>query len=66
MSIANYNASAVNHAEILICIQTVGTLPESDLVIALSKIQKHSQLMVADAGRTVNFRFEVSLFVFTS
>ena len=62
MSIANYNANSCNHAEILISIQTVGNLPEHDLNEALSKIKRHSQLQIPDAGRTVHFRFEVSLF----
>ena len=61
MSVANYDASSLNHSEILICIQTVGTLQENVLIEAYSKIRKHSKLVIPDAGRTIRFRFEVRL-----
>jgi len=60
MSVANYDACSYNHSEILICIQTIGSLQENVLVEALTKIKKHSKLVIPDAGRTVQFRFEVS------
>ena len=63
MSVANYDACAYNHSEILICIKTVGNLQESDFIEACTKIKKHSKLVIADAGRTVRFRFEVSFTV---
>ena len=61
MSFACYDASSYNHSEILICIQVAGSLQESDLKEAFTKIKKHSKLVIPDAGRTVRFRFEVAL-----
>ena len=59
MSKADYKADSHNHAEILICIKTDGNFQENELTEAILKIKKHSKLVIADAGRTVHFRFEV-------
>ena len=64
MSKADYKADSHNHAEILICIKTDGNFQENELTEAILKIKKHSKLVIADAGRTVHFRFEVCSMIF--
>ncbi|XP_076809492.1 trafficking protein particle complex subunit 9-like [Clavelina lepadiformis] len=58
MSDTSYKASPHNHLEILIAVHCEGNLTDSELNAALAKLKRYSKVTVADAGRTVHFRFE--------
>ena len=60
MTSANYSCECLDHARILISVESGGSIGDAEFDEALQFLNKFSVINVADAGRNIHFKFQVS------